>query len=83
VTLPDWRAVAITAGYNANEAALFLKYSGVEPGQVIPDDIPASLEAFLALPAPSTGVKTLIISADVMRRIRRHLGFETPEAVRQ
>lgn len=83
VTLPDWRAVAITAGYNANEAALFLKYSGVEPGQVIPDDIPASLEAFLALPAPSSGIKTLIISADVMRRIRRHLGFETPEAVRQ
>ena len=34
-----------------------------------------SVDAFLALPEPERGVKTVFFSADGMRRARRHLGL--------
>ena len=40
-----------------------------------------AIDAFLALPAPSRGIKTVIYSADAMRRLRRYLGFTDPEDV--
>jgi len=43
-------------------------------------DLGRALDDFLALPEPSTGVKTIIFSADSMRRTRAHLGLETNEA---
>jgi len=83
VELPKLNPIVITAGYNANEAALYLEYNGVSAGEIIPDDIPLSVTKFLELPGPRHGVKTMVISADVMRRVRRHLGYETPEAARR
>jgi UDP-N-acetylmuramyl pentapeptide synthase len=40
-----------------------------------------AIDAFFALPAPQAGIKTVIYSADAMRRLRRHLGFTDPEDV--
>jgi len=33
------------------------------------------------LPVPTQGMKTIIYSADAMRRLRRHMGFTDPEDV--
>jgi hypothetical protein len=48
---------------------------------VIEDDLEIALEQFFALPSPSVGHKTVIFSADAMRRTRRILGFNDPESV--
>jgi hypothetical protein len=47
----------------------------------IEEDLELALQAFFALPKPSRGMKTVIFSADSMRRTRRILGFTDPEAV--
>ena len=38
-------------------------------------DLPRALDAFLALPKPERGVKTIVFTADAMRRTRSHLGL--------
>jgi hypothetical protein len=68
------------SGYNAYEAALVLSYNDVIIGEVI-DDLDAAIERFFALPKPSRGMKTVIFSADAMRRLRRSMGFWSPEEV--
>ena len=55
-----------------------LAYDGVEVDRVEPD-LARALDDFLAGPAPGTGVKTSVFSADAMRRTRAHLGLTGAE----
>ncbi|UOQ89299.1 MurT ligase domain-containing protein [Agromyces endophyticus] len=70
--------VAIVSGSKAGEAALMLAYDGVEIDRVEPD-LGRALDDFLAAPAPTSGVKTIVFSADSMRRTRAHLGLTGTE----
>ena len=64
------------SGSKADEIALQLLYQGVEVERIEPD-LGAALDAFLALPAPARGIKTIVFTADSMRRTRSHLGLAT------
>ncbi|HEU5223210.1 MAG TPA: Mur ligase family protein [Candidatus Lumbricidophila sp.] len=66
--------VRLVTGSKAHEFALQLAYQGVSIDEVQPD-IGTAIDAFLALPAPTVGVKTLVVTADPMRRIRHQLGL--------
>jgi lipid II isoglutaminyl synthase (glutamine-hydrolysing) len=70
----------VVSGYNFAEIALRLTYAEVPMGK-IEGDLESALEEFFALPKPTKGMKTVIFSADAMRRTRRILGFTDPEAV--
>ena len=70
----------VVSGYNFAEIALRLTYAGV-PIKAVEGDLEKALELFFGLPKPSRGMKTVIFSADAMRRTRRILGFTDPEAV--
>jgi UDP-N-acetylmuramyl tripeptide synthase len=72
--------VDIVSGYNSAEAALWLAYNEIRVGAVI-EGLEDALAAFFALSKPTHGVKTVIFSADSMRRTRRALGFTDPEDV--
>lgn len=72
------RRVAVVSGSKAAEAALMLAYDGVEVDRVEPD-LARALDDFLAAPEPSTGVKTIVFTADSMRRTRAHLGLTGAE----
>lgn len=64
----------IVSGSKANEMALQLAYQGVQVDEIDPD-LPAALDRFLALPEPAKGIKTIVFTADPMRRTRTHLGL--------
>ncbi len=49
-------------------------YQGVQVDEIEPD-LPAALDRFLELPEPAKGVKTIVFTADPMRRTRSHLGL--------
>jgi UDP-N-acetylmuramyl tripeptide synthase len=66
--------VLIASGLKAHDIALQLAYDNVRVDRIEPD-VATALDAFLALPDPSFGVKTIIFSADGMRRTRAHLGL--------
>jgi UDP-N-acetylmuramyl tripeptide synthase len=70
--------VSIVSGSKAAEAALMLAYDGVGIDRVEPD-LTRALDDFLAAPTPTTGVKTIVFSADSMRRTRAHLGLTGAE----
>ncbi len=70
--------VSVVSGSKAAEAALMLAYDGVEIDRVEPD-LGRAIDDFLAAPAPEHGVKTIIFSADAMRRTRAHLGLAGAE----
>ncbi len=70
--------VSMVSGSKAAEAALMLAYDGVEIDRVEPD-LGRALDDFLAAPAPASGVKTIVFSADAMRRTRAHLGLTGAE----
>jgi UDP-N-acetylmuramyl tripeptide synthase len=70
--------VSIVSGSKAAEAALMLAYDGVAIDRVEPD-LPRALDDFLAAPAPASGVKTIVFTADSMRRTRAHLGLTGAE----
>lgn len=72
------RRVAIVSGSKSAEAALMLAYDGVQIDRV-ESDLARALDDFLALPAPTTGVKTIVFTADSMRRTRAHLGLSGAE----
>jgi lipid II isoglutaminyl synthase (glutamine-hydrolysing) len=72
------KQVSIVSGSKAAEAALMLAYDGVEIGRV-ESDLGRAIDDFLAAPAPAHGVKTIIFSADAMRRTRAHLGLTGAE----
>lgn len=63
--------VDLVSGLNAAELALRLAYQNVPVGAIDPDI--TSVDKFLAAAAGAEA--TLIVSADAMRRIRRHLGL--------
>lgn len=70
----------VVTGYNAHEIALRLAYDEIPMG-LIDTDLEVAVRAFLDLPAPAQGYKTVIFSADAMRRIRRMVGLTNPEEV--
>ncbi|GAA2023157.1 Mur ligase family protein [Agromyces tropicus] len=70
--------VAVVSGSKADEAALMLAYDGVEIDRV-EHDLGRALDDFLAAPPPTAGVKTIVFSADAMRRTRAHLGLTGAE----
>ena len=63
------------AGSKAHDIALQLVYDDVDVERIEPD-VGRALDSFLALPEPATGMKTIIFSADGMRRTRAHLGLD-------
>lgn len=80
VDMSNLTHVDVVSGSNFAEIALRLTYAGV-PIYAVEGDLETALSKFFALPAPSRGMKTVIFSADAMRRTRRLLGFTDPEAV--
>ncbi|WP_350349963.1 Mur ligase family protein [Agromyces sp. G08B096] len=70
--------VAIVSGSKAAEAALMVAYDGVAVDRIEPD-LGRAVDDFLAAPAPTSGVKTIVFSADAMRRTRAHLGLTGTE----
>jgi UDP-N-acetylmuramyl tripeptide synthase len=72
--------VSMVSGFNYADAALVLKYNGVNVERVESDYFKA-IDEFLALPKPKNGMKTVLYSADAMRRLRRYKGFTDPEDV--
>lgn len=80
VDLDRLSRVDVISGYNYAELGLRLAYSGIQIDSVEPD-LFAAFEKFMALPEPQTGVRTVVFSADAMRRLRRHLGFTSPDEV--
>jgi hypothetical protein len=72
----------VVTGYNAHEMAMRMAYDEIPMG-IVTDDLEAAVDAFFDLPAPSHGVKTVLFSADAMRRIRRMLGLTDPEDVQR
>jgi hypothetical protein len=65
----------VVTGSRAYEIGARLAYDGVRLGSVTPD-LGAGLDEFLSMPAPDAGVKTILFSADAMRRVRRRLGLD-------
>jgi UDP-N-acetylmuramyl tripeptide synthase len=80
VDLKNLKKVDLVSGFNFAEMALRLAYDEIPIG-VIEPDLELALDSFFAQPAPSWGRRTVIFSADAMRRTRRYLGFTDPEAV--
>lgn len=70
------RHVLIASGSKAHDIALQLVYDDVAVDRIEPD-VGVALDAFLSLPKPTQGLKTIIFSADGMRRARAHLGLAT------
>lgn len=80
VDYSNLKHVDVCTGFNAHEAALVLHYNDVPIGMVS-DDLEQATSAFFAMPKPKHGHKTVVFSADAMRRMRRSLGFWSPEEV--
>lgn len=80
VDLKRMPKVDVVTGFNYAEMALRLAYEDV-PFDKIEPDLEKAIDDFFAMPAPKSGRRTVIFSADAMRRTRRYLGFIDPEAV--
>ena len=80
VDLSNLSHADVVTGYNCAEIALRMAYEDIPMG-LIEEDLQVALDAFFALPKPSNGRKTVLFSADAMRRTRRMLGFTDPEQV--
>ena len=80
VDLKNLSKVDTVTGFNFAEMALRLAYEEIPVGKIEPD-LEKALDEFFAQPAPTWGRRTVIFSADAMRRTRRYLGFTDPEAV--
>jgi len=72
--------VSIVSGFNYADAALVLAYNDI-PITKVESDYFRAIAEFFALPKPKNGMKTVLYSADAMRRLRRHMGFTDPEDV--
>lgn len=64
--------IDVVAGFNAAEAAARLITSGSAIDAVV-DEIPEAVDRFLQLSVSPGGERIMIITADAMRRLRRHL----------
>ena len=80
VDLKNLSHVDVLSGFNFAEMGLRLSYADIPVGFAT-DDLQSALDKFFALPRPEHGRKTVIFSADAMRRTRRMLGLTDPEAV--
>ncbi|MEN9956584.1 MAG: hypothetical protein RIR46_192 [Actinomycetota bacterium] len=80
VDYSNLKHVDVCTGFNAHEAALVLHYNDV-PTALVSDDLEHATSIFFAMPRPESGHKTVVFSADAMRRMRRSLGFWSPEEV--
>ena len=80
VDYSNLKHVSVVTGFNYADAALVLKYSGVEV-DVIESDYFKAIDGFFQMPKPVSGIKTVVYSADAMRRLRRYKGFTDPEDV--
>jgi len=80
VDYSNLKHVSVVTGFNAAEAALVLEYHGVTYDRLIPD-LEQAIDYFFNLDKPTRGIKTVLFSADAMRRMRRALGFWSPEEV--
>jgi UDP-N-acetylmuramyl tripeptide synthase len=80
VDMKNMPSIDIVTGFNYAEMALRLAYDEIPVGEVVPE-LEDALATFFGLPAPKSGRRTVIFSADAMRRTRRALGFVDPEAV--
>ena len=80
VDLKKLKRVHTVSGFNYADAALLLAYNGV-PVECVEPEYFQAIDSFFALDRPSNGIKTVIYSADAMRRMRRYLGFTDPEDV--
>ena len=80
VDLTKLDRVDVISGYNYAELGLRLAYDNIDIADVEPDLFKA-IDKFMALPDPQNGIRTVVFSADAMRRLRRHLGFTSPEEV--
>lgn len=76
------QTVDVVTGYNAGEAELWLRHHGFAPS-LSTDDLAAAFEHWMSLPEPQNSIRTVLFSADAMRRIRRMLGFTSPEEVQR
>jgi UDP-N-acetylmuramyl tripeptide synthase len=74
VDLTSMPPVFIASGSKAHELALQLFYNGVAVDG-IDTDLPSAIDRFFALPRPEHGIKTVVFTADSMRRVRSHLGL--------
>lgn len=74
------KRAAVVTGFNCYEAELWCRYNGIAVDYST-DDLEAAWNHWLALPEPKHGIRTVVFSADVMRRSRRMLGFTNPEEV--
>ncbi len=72
--------VDVISGFNFAELGLRLIYANVQVDEVEPDLFEA-FDKFMRLPDPVVGIRTVVFSADAMRRLRRHLGFTSPNEV--
>lgn len=70
--------VDVVGGPKADAMANRLAYDDV-PFDVVDTDLIRAFETFLALPAPSEGVKTVVFTSRSMRRIRGHYGLTSAE----
>ncbi|TAM70005.1 MAG: DUF1727 domain-containing protein [Microbacteriaceae bacterium] len=66
--------VDVISGTKAWQLATRLGYSGIPIGVVLPR-LNDAVAAFLALPRPETGIKTMIVNYEQMMLIRKQLGF--------
>ncbi|MFM8927473.1 MAG: MurT ligase domain-containing protein [Rhodoluna sp.] len=80
VDLKRLSIVHTVSGFNYADAALLLKYKGIQITHTEPEYFKA-IDEFMQLEWNGPGVKTVLYSADAMRRLRRYLGFTDPEAV--
>lgn len=80
VDLSNLTHADVVSGFNYAEIALRLAYEDIPIG-IIEEDLDKALELFFNLPRPASGHKTVIFSADAMRRTRRIMGFNDPEMV--
>lgn len=76
------RSVDVVTGFNFGEAELWLRNHGINPAFAT-DDLELAFEHWLGMPEPVESTRTVIFSADAMRRIRRMLGFTSPDEVQR
>ena len=74
--------VDVVSGLQADQAALLLRYNDIPVGHV-EQDLDLAIDKFFSMPTPVRGHKTVIFSADSMRRMRRSLGFWSPDEVKR
>ena len=82
VDLANLKHVSVVTGFNYADAALLLSYNEI-PVDSVEADYFKAIDEFFKLPRPINGIKTVIYSADSMRRLRRHMGFTDPEDVQR